>query len=84
LACIDTLKSYLQCGNDSTATERNGEILDINILLAFLALINFHTMFFSYSDAKWSIGDNIKFDLEMGLLTSKVCCLIDSILDYRL
>ncbi|XP_027927327.1 endoribonuclease Dicer homolog 2-like [Vigna unguiculata] len=47
LACIDTLKSYLQC------------------------------------DAKWSIGDNIKFDLEMGLLTSKVCCLIDSILDYR-
>ncbi|KOM37874.1 hypothetical protein LR48_Vigan03g125600 [Vigna angularis] len=57
LACIDTLKSYLQCGNDSTATERN--------------------------DAKWSIGDNIKFDLEMGLLTSKVCCLIDSILDYR-
>ncbi|KAL9315523.1 hypothetical protein ACSQ67_016524 [Phaseolus vulgaris] len=47
LACVDTLKSYLQC------------------------------------DAKWSIGDNTKLDLEMGLLTSKVCCLIDSLLEYR-
>ncbi|CAJ1794964.1 unnamed protein product [Sphenostylis stenocarpa] len=47
LACVNTLKSYLQC------------------------------------DAKWSVGDNIKFDCEMGLLTSKVCCLMDSLLEYR-
>ncbi|CAJ1962982.1 unnamed protein product [Sphenostylis stenocarpa] len=34
-------------------------------------------------DPQWSIGDNIKSDVEMGLLTSKVCCLIDSLLEYR-
>ncbi|XP_029129825.1 endoribonuclease Dicer homolog 2 isoform X2 [Cajanus cajan] len=33
--------------------------------------------------SQWSIGDNIKSDVEMGLLTSKVCCLIDSLLEYR-
>ncbi|XP_028180116.1 endoribonuclease Dicer homolog 2-like isoform X1 [Glycine soja] len=32
---------------------------------------------------QWSIGDNIKYDVEMELLSSKVCCLIDSILEYR-
>ncbi|ESW19460.1 hypothetical protein PHAVU_006G127100 [Phaseolus vulgaris] len=32
---------------------------------------------------QWSIGGNIKSDVEMGLLTSKVCCLIDSLLEYR-
>ncbi|KAL5176997.1 Endoribonuclease Dicer 2 [Glycine soja] len=31
----------------------------------------------------WSIGDNIKYNVEMGLLTSKVCCLIDYLLQYR-
>ncbi|KAL2341557.1 hypothetical protein Fmac_009497 [Flemingia macrophylla] len=32
---------------------------------------------------RWSIGDNVNSDVEMGLLTSKVCCLIDSLLEYR-
>ncbi|XP_052735388.1 endoribonuclease Dicer homolog 2 isoform X6 [Vigna angularis] len=32
---------------------------------------------------QWSIGNNIKSDVEMGLLTTKVCCLIDSLLEYR-
>ncbi|XP_061339730.1 endoribonuclease Dicer homolog 2-like isoform X2 [Gastrolobium bilobum] len=35
------------------------------------------------SGCQWSIGDNIKSDVDMGLLTSKVCCLIDSLLQYR-
>ncbi|KAL5140770.1 Endoribonuclease Dicer 2 [Glycine soja] len=34
-------------------------------------------------DPQWSIGDNIKSDVKMGLLTSKVCCLVDSLLEYR-
>lgn len=38
----------------------------------------------SYSDPRWSIGDNKNFDLDMGLLTSKVSCLIDCLLEYRL
>ncbi|KAE9599183.1 putative ribonuclease III post-transcriptional gene silencing PAZ-Argonaute family [Lupinus albus] len=32
---------------------------------------------------QWSIGDNIKSDVDMGLLTSKVFCLVDSLLEYR-
>ncbi|KAK7331288.1 hypothetical protein VNO77_25509 [Canavalia gladiata] len=32
---------------------------------------------------QWSIGDNIKYNVEKGLITSKVCCLIDSLLEYR-
>ncbi|KAK7380380.1 hypothetical protein VNO78_32890 [Psophocarpus tetragonolobus] len=35
------------------------------------------------SGPQWSIGDNIKSEVEMGLLTSKVCCLVDSLLEYR-
>ncbi|KAK7380383.1 hypothetical protein VNO78_32893 [Psophocarpus tetragonolobus] len=35
-------------------------------------------------DPQWSIGVNIKSDVEKGLLTSKVCCLIDSLLEYRI
>ncbi|KAG8641560.1 hypothetical protein MANES_12G002800v8, partial [Manihot esculenta] len=32
---------------------------------------------------KWSIGDNAKIDADAGLLTSKIFCLIDSLLEYR-
>ncbi|KAK7263739.1 hypothetical protein RJT34_31335 [Clitoria ternatea] len=32
---------------------------------------------------QWSIGDNTKIDVERGLLTSKVYCLIDTLLEYR-
>jgi len=84
LACVQTLKTYLPCGNYSTTIEKHGEISSINLLLAFLALINFYTMLSSCSGPQWSIGGNIKSDVEMGLLTSKVCCLIDSLLEYRL
>ncbi|KAJ1414388.1 Ribonuclease III domain [Sesbania bispinosa] len=35
------------------------------------------------SGPQWSIGDNMTSDVDMGLLTSKVCCLIDSLLEYR-
>ncbi|KAI4302070.1 hypothetical protein L6164_035287 [Bauhinia variegata] len=35
------------------------------------------------SSSQWSIGDNMKSDMDMGLLTTKVCCLIESLLEYR-
>ncbi|KAF2286426.1 hypothetical protein GH714_016865 [Hevea brasiliensis] len=31
---------------------------------------------------KWSIGDNAKYDVDAGLLTTKIFCLIDSLLEY--
>ncbi|XP_039686333.1 endoribonuclease Dicer homolog 2 isoform X2 [Medicago truncatula] len=35
------------------------------------------------SDPRWTIADNMNSNLEMGLLTSKVCCLIECLLEYR-
>ncbi|KAK9292106.1 hypothetical protein L1049_020064 [Liquidambar formosana] len=35
------------------------------------------------SGLKWSIGDNVKANMDAGFLTSKVLCLIESILEYR-
>ncbi|KEH20231.1 endoribonuclease dicer-like protein [Medicago truncatula] len=35
------------------------------------------------SDPQWTIGDNMNSDMERGLLTSKVCCLMDCLLEYR-
>ncbi|KEH42074.1 endoribonuclease dicer-like protein [Medicago truncatula] len=35
------------------------------------------------SDPQWIIGDNMNSDMERGLLTSKVCCLMDCLLEYR-
>ncbi len=32
----------------------------------------------------WSIGDNVRANMDEGLLTSKVVCLIESLLEYRL
>ncbi|CAL0301024.1 unnamed protein product [Lupinus luteus] len=32
---------------------------------------------------EWSFGDNIKSDMDIGLLTSKVYCLVESLLEYR-
>ncbi|XP_058723585.1 endoribonuclease Dicer homolog 2-like, partial [Vicia villosa] len=34
-------------------------------------------------DPPWTIGNNMNFDVDMGLLTSKVSCLIDCLLEYR-
>ncbi|GAU25920.1 hypothetical protein TSUD_16580, partial [Trifolium subterraneum] len=35
------------------------------------------------SDPQWTIGDNMNSDVEIGLLTSKVSCLIDCLLEYK-
>ncbi|PNY11877.1 endoribonuclease dicer 2-like protein, partial [Trifolium pratense] len=35
------------------------------------------------SDPQWTIGENMNSDMEMGLMTSKVSCLIDCLLEYR-
>ncbi|WJX27542.1 hypothetical protein P8452_16351 [Trifolium repens] len=35
------------------------------------------------SDPQWTIGENMNSDMEMGLLTSKVSCLIDCLLEYK-
>ncbi|GAU21811.1 hypothetical protein TSUD_176570 [Trifolium subterraneum] len=35
------------------------------------------------SDPQWTIGENMNSDVEKGLLTSKVSCLIDCLLEYR-
>ncbi|KAL5836669.1 hypothetical protein ACOSQ3_013838 [Xanthoceras sorbifolium] len=35
------------------------------------------------SELKWSIGDNVKSNVDAGLLTAKVLCLIESLLEYR-
>ncbi|CAL0334495.1 unnamed protein product [Lupinus luteus] len=48
-----------------------------------LATVN-HLTTYLPSGSQWSIGDNIKSDVDMGLLTSKVFCLVESLLEYRL
>ncbi|KAJ4721647.1 Endoribonuclease Dicer-like [Melia azedarach] len=35
------------------------------------------------SGPEWSIGDNFKFNVNTGLLTEKIVCLIESLLEYR-
>ncbi|XP_045805840.1 endoribonuclease Dicer homolog 2-like [Trifolium pratense] len=35
------------------------------------------------SDPQWTIGDDMNSDVEIGLLTSKVSCLIDCLLEYK-
>ncbi|KAI6684308.1 hypothetical protein NL676_030221 [Syzygium grande] len=35
------------------------------------------------SDPNWSVGDNVQGDADAGLITCKVVCLIDSLLEYR-
>lgn len=35
------------------------------------------------SDPNWSVGDNVQRDVDAGLITSKVVCLIESLLEYR-
>ncbi|MCH92177.1 endoribonuclease dicer 2-like, partial [Trifolium medium] len=35
------------------------------------------------SDPQWTIGDNMNSDMELRLLTSKVSCLIDCLLEYK-
>ncbi|XP_019440116.1 PREDICTED: endoribonuclease Dicer homolog 2-like [Lupinus angustifolius] len=47
-----------------------------------LATVNYLTTYLP-SGPQWSIGDNIKSAVDMGLLTSKVFCLVDSLLEYR-
>jgi endoribonuclease Dicer len=38
---------------------------------------------FSYSDPQWTIGYNMNSDVEKGLLTSRVSCLLDCLLEYQ-
>ena len=51
-------------------------------LLLFVAYIP--SFFLITSGPGWSIGDNISASMDAGLLTSKVICLIESLLEYRL
>ncbi|XP_020230787.1 endoribonuclease Dicer homolog 2 isoform X2 [Cajanus cajan] len=63
---------------DSFSWGHSGDRVVKNFILACV-----HTLKgYLRCDPEWSIGDNIKSDVELGLLTSKVCCLIDSLLEY--
>ncbi|KAG2395488.1 Endoribonuclease Dicer-like protein [Vigna angularis] len=64
---------------DSFSWGHSGDKVVKNFILAVV-----HTLkSYFQCDPQWSIGDNVDSDVEMGLLTSKVCCLIDSLLEYR-
>ncbi|KAL9427016.1 hypothetical protein AB3S75_033741 [Citrus x aurantiifolia] len=45
---------------------------------AFQALVTYIP-----SGAGWSIGDDSKFNMDSGLLTEKIVCLVESLLEYR-
>ncbi|TKY72393.1 Endoribonuclease Dicer-like 2 [Spatholobus suberectus] len=63
---------------DSFSWGHSGDRVVKNFILAGVCTLKSY----SQCDPQWSIGDNIKSDVEMGLLTSKVCCLIESLLEY--
>ncbi|WVY94127.1 hypothetical protein V8G54_033215 [Vigna mungo] len=65
--------------SDSFSWGHSGDKVVKNFILAVV-----HTLkSYFQCDPQWPIGDNVDSDVEMGLLTSKVCCLIDSLLEYR-
>jgi len=43
----------------------------------------FDIFFSPFKDPNWSVGDNVQRDVDAGLITSKVVCLIESLLEYR-
>ncbi|KAL2341556.1 hypothetical protein Fmac_009496 [Flemingia macrophylla] len=86
--CLDELgvwlalkaaKSFSTNEFDSFSWGHSGDRVVKNFILACV-----HTLEgYFQCEPQWSIGDDIKSDVEMGLLTSKVCCLIDSLIEYR-
>ncbi|KAJ1420894.1 Ribonuclease III domain [Sesbania bispinosa] len=60
------------CGNSGDKVVKNFSLATVMTLKTYVP-----------SGPQWSIGDNMTSDVDMGLLTSKVCCLIDSLLEYR-
>ncbi|CAL0309193.1 unnamed protein product [Lupinus luteus] len=67
----DEYESF-SCGNSGDGLVKSFSLATVHHLTTYLP-----------SGPQWSIGDNIKSDEDMGLLTSKVCCLVDSLVEYR-
>ncbi|KAG6645299.1 endoribonuclease Dicer homolog 2-like isoform X1 [Carya illinoinensis] len=95
--CLDELGVWLglkaaqffSCYNTDFCDETDSiswDKLDVfgETIVKDFSLDAFHT-FSSYipSGPDWPIGDNIKENMDEGLITSKVVCLIESLLDYR-
>jgi hypothetical protein len=60
-------------------------ILDKCCWFEFLFVDYILSFFPSYgSGPEWSIGDNVEANVDAGLVSSKVACLIESLLEYRL
>ncbi|GLT72572.1 hypothetical protein SLA2020_444960 [Shorea laevis] len=73
--CNETAADSITC--------RKLDLLSQGIVESF-SLDSFHA-FSTYvpSGPEWSIGSNVEANMDAGLLTSKVVCLIESLLEYR-
>ncbi|KAE9594842.1 putative ribonuclease III post-transcriptional gene silencing PAZ-Argonaute family [Lupinus albus] len=88
LFCLDELGIWLALkaaeslsSNESESFSR-GNSGDKLVNSFSLATVH-HLTSYLPSGPEWSFGDNIKSDMEIGLLTSKVYCLVESLLEYR-
>ncbi|KAK7246161.1 hypothetical protein RIF29_41021 [Crotalaria pallida] len=86
--CLDELGIYLalkaaeSLSSDEAESFSRGNSGDRVVQKFCLATVHRLTTYLP-SGPQWSIGDNIKFDVHLGLLTSKVYCLVDCLLQYR-
>ena len=60
--------------------ERIGDLPCYPYMLMFVLSFSLFTL---NSGAGWSIGDDSKFNMDSGLLTEKIVCLVESLLEYR-
>ena len=81
LATVQILTTYLSSGTDSNLWEN---WWNFKHEFACTLYCNWFFKIFAHSGPGWSIGDNLISDVDVGLLTSKVRCLIDTLLEYRL
>ncbi|MED6148852.1 hypothetical protein PIB30_056936 [Stylosanthes scabra] len=65
--------------SESFSMCKSGDIIVRNFSLDIMNLFKTYLS----SGTQWFVGDNTKSNVEMGLLTSKVCCLVDTLLEYR-
>eukprot|EP00257_Ricinus_communis_P014560 XP_015572262.1 endoribonuclease Dicer homolog 2 isoform X1 [Ricinus communis] len=78
LSCHES--EFFSCGKLDISGENIVKEFGLN---ASQALDNCINSAFEHLGPKWSIGENAEADIEAGLLTTKIFCLIDSLLDYR-
>ncbi|XP_019419125.1 PREDICTED: endoribonuclease Dicer homolog 2-like isoform X2 [Lupinus angustifolius] len=86
--CLDELGIWLALkaaeslsSNESESISR-GNSGDRFVKSFSLATVHYLTSYLP-SGPEWSFGDNVKSDMDIGLLTSKVYCLVESLLEYR-